>query len=90
MKNLIAVQSSPTGRRPGGGSTRTDVIIADRKSISKVTQPNVMVTLTPGGLPTVYPIIRPGGHADHGFPRFVKTELEGGGMPEDQLPCIRR
>jgi 2-oxoglutarate ferredoxin oxidoreductase subunit gamma len=73
-ENLIAVQSQSYGPEARGGSTRTDVIIADSEIyFPKVTQPNVLVTLTQEAYNKFYPIIRPGGTLITDS-RFVKTE----------------
>ena len=73
-ENLIAVQSQSYGPEARGGSTRTDVIIADSQIyFPKVTQPNVLVTLTQEAYNKYYPIIRPGGTLITDT-RFVKTE----------------
>lgn len=73
-ENLIAVQSQSYGPEARGGSTRTDVIIADSEIFfPKVTQPNVLVCLTQEAYSKFYPIIRPGGLLITD-PRFVKTE----------------
>ena len=73
-ENLIAVQSQSYGPEARGGSTRTDVIIADSEIyFPKVTQPNVLVTLTQEAYNKFYPIIRPGGTLITDT-RFVKTE----------------
>ena len=73
-ENLIAVQSQSYGPEARGGSTRTDVIIADSEIFfPKVTQPNVLVCLTQEAYSKFYPIIRPGGMLITD-PRFVKTE----------------
>ena len=61
-ENLIAVQSQSYGPEARGGSTRTDVIIADSQIyFPKVTQPNVLVCLTQEAYGEFAPIIRPGG-----------------------------
>jgi len=71
-ENLIAVQSQSYGPEARGGSTRTDVIIADSEIFfPKVTQPNVLVCLTQEAYEKFYPIIRPGGMLITD-PRFVK------------------
>ncbi len=73
-ENLIAVQSQSYGPEARGGSTRTDVIIADSEIFfPKVTQPNVLVCLTQEAYSKFYPIIRPGGLLITD-PRFVKIE----------------
>jgi len=73
-ENLIAVQSQSYGPEARGGSTRTDVIIADSQIyFPKVTQPNVLVCLTQESYNKFYPIIRPGGTLITDT-RFVKTE----------------
>jgi len=73
-EKLIAVQSQSYGPEARGGSTRTDVIIADSQIyFPKVTQPNVLVCLTQESYNKFYPIIRPGGTLITDT-RFVKTE----------------
>jgi 2-oxoglutarate ferredoxin oxidoreductase subunit gamma len=73
-EDLIAVQSQSYGPEARGGSTRTDVIIADSQVyFPKVTQPNVLVCLTQEAYNKFYPIIRPGGTLITDI-RFVKTE----------------
>ena len=60
--NLIAVQTQAYGAAARGGSTRSDVIIADTKiNYPKVTQPNILVCLTQESYSKFYSIIRPGG-----------------------------
>ena len=76
FENLIAVQSQSYGPEARGGSTRTDVIIADSEIyFPKVTQPNVLVCLTQEAYNKFYPIIRHGGTLITDS-RFVKTELK--------------
>ncbi len=73
-EDLVAVQSQSYGPEARGGSTRTDVIIADSQIyFPKVTQPNVLVCLTQEAYNKFYPIIRPGGTLITDT-RFVKTE----------------
>ena len=73
-EDLIAVQSQSYGPEARGGSTRTDVIIADSQIyFPKVTQPNVLVCLTQEAYSKFYPIIRPGGTLITDT-RFVKIE----------------
>ncbi len=73
-EDLIAVQSQSYGPEARGGSTRTDVIIADSEIyFPKVTQPNVLVCLTQEAYNKFHPIIRPGGSLITDT-RFVKTE----------------
>ena len=61
-EGLIATQSQTYGAAARGGSTRSDVIIADSEIYyPKVTQPNVLVALTQEAYTNFYPIIRPGG-----------------------------
>ncbi len=73
-ENLTAVQSQSYGPEARGGSTRTDVIIADSTIyFPKVTQPNVLVCLTQEAYGKFYPIIRPGGMLITD-PRFVRLE----------------
>lgn len=61
-EDLTAVQSQSYGPEARGGSTRSDVIIADAAiRYPKVTQPNVLVCLTQEAYNKFYPIIRPGG-----------------------------
>ena len=73
-EGLVAVQSQSYGPESRGGSTRTDVIIADSDIyFPKVTQPNVLVCLTQEAYNKFYPIIRPGGMLITDS-RFVRTE----------------
>ncbi len=73
-ENLTAVQSQSYGPEARGGSTRTDVIIADSEIyFPKVTQPNVLVCLTQEAYGKFYPIIRPWGMLITD-PRYVRTE----------------
>ena len=73
-EGLVAVQSQSYGPEARGGSTRTDVIIADSDIyFPKVTQPNVLVCLTQEAYNKFYPIIRPGGLLITD-PRFVRIE----------------
>jgi len=61
-ENLIAVQSQSYGPEARGGSTRSDVIIADSPILfPKVIQPNVLVCLTQQAYASYGAIIRPGG-----------------------------
>ncbi|MFO7964648.1 MAG: 2-oxoacid:acceptor oxidoreductase family protein [Desulfobacterales bacterium] len=61
-EDLIAVQSQSYGPEARGGSTRSDVIVADSPiRYPKVNQPNVLVCLTQESYNKYYPIIRPGG-----------------------------
>ena len=61
-EGLIATQSQTYGAAARGGSTRSDIIIADSEiHYPKVTQPNVLVALTQEAYSNFYPIIRPGG-----------------------------
>jgi 2-oxoglutarate ferredoxin oxidoreductase subunit gamma len=61
-ENLNAVQSQSYGAEARGGSTRSDVIIADsRIDYPKVIQPNVLICLTQEAYNKFYQIIRPGG-----------------------------
>lgn len=74
IENLNAVQSQSYGAAARGGSTRSDVIIADSAiHFPKVIQPNFLVCLTQPAYNAYYPIIRPGGLllTDQ---RFVNTE----------------
>ncbi len=58
----VAVQSQSYGPEARGGSTRSDVIISDTEIFfPKVTQPNVLVTLTNESAGKYMPLIRPGG-----------------------------
>ena len=82
-EELIAVQSQSYGPEARGGSTRTDVIIADSQIyFPKVTQPNVLVCLTQEAYNKFYPIIRPGRNADHGYP--ICEDRTQGGCPADR------
>ena len=61
-EGLVATQSQSYGAAARGGSTRSDVIIADSEIYyPKVLQPNVLVALTQDAYSNYYPIIRPGG-----------------------------
>ncbi len=61
-EDLTAVQSQSYGAAARGGSTRSDIIIADSViHYPKVIQPNVLVCLTQDAYTNFYPIIRPGG-----------------------------
>ena len=58
----VAVQSQSYGPEARGGATRSDVIISDSEIyFPKVTQPNVLVTLTNESAGKYMPMIRPGG-----------------------------
>ncbi len=60
--DLVAVQSQVYGAEARGGSTRSDVIISDSEIyFPKVTQPNVLVSLTQESYNKFYTIVRPGG-----------------------------
>ena len=73
-ENLNAVQSQSYGPEARGGSTRTDVIIANGEiRYPKVIQPNVLVCLTQEAYGKFFPIIRPGGILITDS-RFVHTE----------------
>ena len=62
FENKQAVQSQSYGAAARGGSTRTDVIIADSEIFfPKVIQPDILVSLTQQSLGKYGPIIRPGG-----------------------------
>ncbi len=72
-EGLNATQSQAYGAAARGGSTRTDIIIAeDEINYPKVIQPNVLVCLTQDAYTNYATIIRPGGLllTDE---RFVKT-----------------
>ncbi|MCG8568343.1 MAG: 2-oxoacid:acceptor oxidoreductase family protein [Desulfobacterales bacterium] len=57
-----AIQSQSYGAAARGGSTRSDVLISDSDILfPKVTQPNVLVSLTQESYTKFSPIIRPGG-----------------------------
>ncbi len=72
--HLNAVQSQSYGAAARGGSTRSDVVIADSTiHYPKVLQPNVLVCLTQTAYNDYYPIIRPGGLLITDT-RFVKIE----------------
>lgn len=61
-EGLEAVQTQAYGAAARGGSTRSDVIIADSPiNYPKVIQPNVLVCLTQESYNKFYEIIRPGG-----------------------------
>ncbi len=62
VEGLIATQSQSYGAAARGGSTRTDIIIADSTiHYPKVIQPNVLVCLTQESYGQYSGIIRPGG-----------------------------
>ncbi|MCG8410232.1 MAG: 2-oxoacid:acceptor oxidoreductase family protein [Bacteroidales bacterium] len=57
-----AIQSQSYGAAARGGSTRSDVLISNSDILfPKVTQPNVLVSLTQESYTKFAPIIRPGG-----------------------------
>ena len=57
-----AIQSQSYGAAARGGSTRSDVLISDSDiNFPKVTQPNILVSLTQESYTKFSPIIRPGG-----------------------------
>lgn len=61
-ENLNAVQSQSYGPEARGGSTRTDVIIANTPiNFPKVMQPNLLVCLTQESYENYFSILRPGG-----------------------------
>ena len=73
-ENLIAVQSQSYGPEARGGTTRSDVIIADTPILfPKVVQPNVLICLTQQAYAQYSSILRPGGLlvTDN---RYVKLE----------------
>jgi 2-oxoglutarate ferredoxin oxidoreductase subunit gamma len=73
-ENLNAVQSQSYGAEARGGSTRSDVIIADSTiDYPKVIQPNVLICLTQEAYNKFYQIIRPGGLLITDT-RYVKTQ----------------
>jgi 2-oxoglutarate ferredoxin oxidoreductase subunit gamma len=75
-EGLTAVQTQAYGAAARGGSTRSDVIIADTPiNFPKVTQPNVLVCLTQEAYNSFYDIIRPGGMLVTD-PRFVSPQLK--------------
>lgn len=62
FENKNAIQSQSYGAAARGGSTRSDVIIDDSEIyFPKVTQPNILVSLTQESYNKFAPIIRPGG-----------------------------
>ena len=62
FENKHAIQSQSYGAAARGGSTRSDVIIDDAEIyFPKVTQPNILISLTQESYNTFAPIIRPGG-----------------------------
>ncbi len=62
FENLYAVQSQSYGPEARGGSSRSDVIIADSPiHFPKVLQPNVLICLTQQSYASYYSILRPGG-----------------------------
>jgi 2-oxoglutarate ferredoxin oxidoreductase subunit gamma len=75
-EGLEAVQTQAYGAAARGGSTRSDVIIADTPiNFPKVVQPNVLVCLTQEAYNAFYDIIRPGGMLVTD-PRFVAPQLK--------------
>jgi 2-oxoglutarate ferredoxin oxidoreductase subunit gamma len=75
-ENLTAVQTQAYGAAARGGSTRSDVIIADTPiKFPKVVQPNVLVCLTQEAYNAFFGIIRPGGMMVID-PRFVTPQLK--------------
>ena len=61
-EGLNAVQSQSYGPAARGGASRSDVIISDEDILfPKVTQPNVVVSLTQDAYNTYSRLIRPGG-----------------------------
>ncbi|GAB6093980.1 2-oxoacid:ferredoxin oxidoreductase subunit gamma [Desulfatiferula olefinivorans] len=59
---LLATQTQSYGPEARGGATRSDVIISDAPIyFPKVTQPNVLVSLTQEAYMKYYDIVRPGG-----------------------------
>lgn len=61
-ENLNAVQTQTYGPEARGGSSRSEVIIADTPILfPKVIQPNVLVCLTQEAYNKFHPLIRPGG-----------------------------
>ena len=57
-----AIQSQSYGAAARGGATRSDVLISDSDiNFPKVTQPNILVSLTQESYTKFSPIIRPGG-----------------------------
>ncbi len=62
FENKHAIQSQSYGAAARGGNTRSDVIIDDTQIFfPKVTQPNILVSLTQESYNNFSPIIRPGG-----------------------------
>ena len=75
-EGLEAVQTQAYGAAARGGSTRSDVIIADTPiNFPKVVQPNVLVCLTQESYNSFYGIIRPGGMLVTD-PRFVSPQVK--------------
>ena len=87
-EGLEAVQTQAYGAAARGGSTRSDVIIADTPiNFPKVTQPNVLVCLTQEAYNSFYAIIRPGGMLLTD-PRFVSPQLKVDAV-QRQLPMYQ-
>lgn len=62
FENKNAIQSQSYGAAARGGSTRSDIIIADSEiNFPKVVQPNILVSLTQESYNKFSGIIRPGG-----------------------------
>jgi 2-oxoglutarate ferredoxin oxidoreductase subunit gamma len=75
-EGLTAVQTQAYGAAARGGSTRSDVIIADTPiNFPKVVQPNVLVCLTQEAYTKFMGIIRPGGLLLTD-PRYVRPALK--------------
>jgi len=72
-ENLNAVQTQTYGPEARGGSSRSEVIIADTPILfPKVTQPNLLVCLTQEAYNKFHHLIRPGGTLLSDV-RYVKT-----------------
>ncbi|MCP3941980.1 MAG: 2-oxoacid:ferredoxin oxidoreductase subunit gamma [Desulfobacteraceae bacterium] len=57
-----AIQSQSYGAAARGGATRSDILISDTEiNFPKVTQPNILVSLTQESYNKFSPILRPGG-----------------------------
>ena len=62
MRKKTPFSPRATGPLPGGGATRSDVLISDDEILfPKVIQPNILVSLTQESYNKFSPILRPGG-----------------------------
>ena len=88
-ENLVATQAQAYGPEARGGATRSDIIISDSPILyPKVTQPNVLVSLTQESYNKFNPIVRPGGMLITDS-RFVKMHAKVDAR-QIQLPMYQR